>query len=239
MSGKNRQTSTTNFPVKCVRNNKSIRLGYRNLFRKSLLMYVIISLWLALIWLADDRIHLIYVHAPIGNAVVSMCRELMYTTRHPDIQQSSYLGRHYVHILLTYLYDTVVMHNLSKEYHPCLDHSYNEWPFGVVWGPLVYFFCFGMFVQRKIWQTRQPSMFKRSTYVCHRRWRMPTQLFLESLLAAESTRNKVARFLLVEYTNTGKIYQITTKYTKMAIKYTNIWHCKTLQNLPKLRFLVW
>jgi hypothetical protein len=25
----------------------------------------------------------------------------------------------------------------------------------------------------------------------------------------------------------------------MAIKYTNIFHCKTLQNLPKLGFLVW
>jgi hypothetical protein len=25
----------------------------------------------------------------------------------------------------------------------------------------------------------------------------------------------------------------------MAIKYTNIFHCKTLQSLPKLEFLVW
>jgi hypothetical protein len=49
----------------------------------------------------------------------------------------------------------------------------------------------------------------------------------------------------------GKIYQMTTKYTKwpknvsngrnidqMDIKYTNIFHYKTLQNLPKLGFLV-
>jgi hypothetical protein len=50
----------------------------------------------------------------------------------------------------------------------------------------------------------------------------------------------------------GKIYQITIKYTKwpqnipncrkvdpMAIKYSNIFHCKTLQNLPKMVILVW
>jgi hypothetical protein len=49
----------------------------------------------------------------------------------------------------------------------------------------------------------------------------------------------------------GKKYQITTKYTKwpldisngrkidqMVIKYTKIFHSKTLQNLPKLGFLV-
>jgi hypothetical protein len=49
----------------------------------------------------------------------------------------------------------------------------------------------------------------------------------------------------------GKIYQITTKYTKwpqnitngskmdqMVIKYTKIFRSKTLQNLPKLGFLV-
>jgi hypothetical protein len=48
-----------------------------------------------------------------------------------------------------------------------------------------------------------------------------------------------------------KIYQMTTKYTQwpqnilncrkidqMAIKYTNFFHCKTLQNLPILEFLV-
>jgi hypothetical protein len=38
---------------------------------------------------------------------------------------------------------------------------------------------------------------------------------------------------------------MTTKYTKwpqytpMANKFTNIFHWKTLQNLPKLEFLVW
>jgi hypothetical protein len=49
----------------------------------------------------------------------------------------------------------------------------------------------------------------------------------------------------------GKMYQVTTKYNKwaqhilngrkidqMVIKYTNIFLCKTLQNLPKLGFLV-
>jgi hypothetical protein len=49
----------------------------------------------------------------------------------------------------------------------------------------------------------------------------------------------------------GEIYQVTTKYTKlplnisngrktdqMVIKMTKIFHCKTLQNLPKLGFLV-
>jgi hypothetical protein len=47
-----------------------------------------------------------------------------------------------------------------------------------------------------------------------------------------------------------KIYQITTKYTKktkykpkwrkndqMATKYRNSFHCKTIQNLPKMGFL--
>jgi hypothetical protein len=59
-------------------------------------------------------------------------------------------------------------------------------------------------------------------------------------------------FLGPKYQNGGKIYQITTKYTKwplnisngrkidqMVIKYTKIFHCKTIQNLPKLGFLVW
>jgi hypothetical protein len=54
-----------------------------------------------------------------------------------------------------------------------------------------------------------------------------------------------------ETTKAGKIYQITIKYIKsrkilpdahqidqMAVKYTNIFHGKTLQNLPKLRILV-
>jgi hypothetical protein len=50
----------------------------------------------------------------------------------------------------------------------------------------------------------------------------------------------------------GKIYQITTNRTKcqwnitkdrkmdqVSIKYTNIFHCKTLKNFPKFGFLVW
>jgi hypothetical protein len=60
----------------------------------------------------------------------------------------------------------------------------------------------------------------------------------------------VARFFLVQKTKMGKIYQITVKCTKwpqkrangrklMAIKYTNIFHCKTHPNFPKLGFLVW
>jgi hypothetical protein len=64
---------------------------------------------------------------------------------------------------------------------------------------------------------------------------------------------RVARFILVQHTKTGKIYQITIKYTQcpqnipngskidlMVIKYTNISHCKTLQNLPKLeKYAIW
>jgi hypothetical protein len=59
----------------------------------------------------------------------------------------------------------------------------------------------------------------------------------------------VARFFVSQYTKTWKIYQITSKYTKvpqnmpngskidqMAMKYTSIFHCQTLQNLPKLGF---
>jgi hypothetical protein len=66
-----------------------------------------------------------------------------------------------------------------------------------------------------------------------------------------ATWSRVARFFLVQNTKTGKIYQITTKYTKspqhmpkdckmdeMPIKYSKL-NCKTLQNLPKFGFLVW
>jgi hypothetical protein len=62
---------------------------------------------------------------------------------------------------------------------------------------------------------------------------------------------RVARFIFVQNTKTGKMYQITLKFTKlaqnlltcskidrMAIKYANIFHCKTLQNLPSLEFWV-
>jgi hypothetical protein len=57
---------------------------------------------------------------------------------------------------------------------------------------------------------------------------------------------------LVQSTKKGKIYHITSNYTKpplnitkdckldkVSIKYTNIFHCKTLQNLPRFGFLVW
>jgi hypothetical protein len=57
-------------------------------------------------------------------------------------------------------------------------------------------------------------------------------------------------FLGTPYQNGENRYQITINYTKwpqnipngckidpMAIKYTNIFYCKTLQNLPKLGFL--
>jgi hypothetical protein len=33
------------------------------------------------------------------------------------------------------------------------------------------------------------------------------------------------------------MYQIAVKIYQMSIKYTNIFHCKTLKNLLKLRFL--
>jgi hypothetical protein len=59
--------------------------------------------------------------------------------------------------------------------------------------------------------------------------------------------DRVARFLLVQHTKTGKIWQITIKYTKlpqnmpnrckidkMLMKCTNIFLCKAPQNLPKL-----
>jgi hypothetical protein len=65
----------------------------------------------------------------------------------------------------------------------------------------------------------------------------------------DGTHNKVARFSLAQLTKMVKMYQITQKYTKqqynisngrkidqMFIKYTNIFHCKTLQNLPNLDF---
>jgi hypothetical protein len=62
---------------------------------------------------------------------------------------------------------------------------------------------------------------------------------------------RVARYFYPIIPKLGKIYQMTIKYTKvpqdipndrkidqMAIKYTNIFHSKTLQNFPKLVFLV-
>jgi hypothetical protein len=63
---------------------------------------------------------------------------------------------------------------------------------------------------------------------------------------------RVARFFLLQLTKTEKICQSTITYTKkplnmpngykiyqVAIKYTNIFHRMTLQNLSKLLFLVW
>jgi hypothetical protein len=57
---------------------------------------------------------------------------------------------------------------------------------------------------------------------------------------------RVARFSWAQHTKTGKMYQMTTKFTKspsnlpigrkiyqIAVKYTNIFHYNTLQNLPK------
>jgi hypothetical protein len=59
-------------------------------------------------------------------------------------------------------------------------------------------------------------------------------------------------FSLLQNTKTGKNIQITTNYTKcpwnltkdrkmdqVSIKYTNIFRCKTVQNLPKFWILVW
>jgi hypothetical protein len=59
--------------------------------------------------------------------------------------------------------------------------------------------------------------------------------------------SRVDRFFLVQHTKTGKIYQITTKYTErpynvpngrqifqMAINYPTFSNSMALQNLPKL-----
>jgi hypothetical protein len=42
--------------------------------------------------------------------------------------------------------------------------------------------------------------------------------------------------------NYHKLYQMSMKYNKcrtVSMKYTNIYHCKTLLNFPKFGFLVW
>jgi hypothetical protein len=77
------------------------------------------------------------------------------------------------------------------------------------------------------------------------------EMSVEALLnrypsAGLSTRSRcatrVARFFLVQ--NTKKIYQMAAtmatgrKVDQMAIKYTNVFHCKTLKKFPKLWFLV-
>jgi hypothetical protein len=46
--------------------------------------------------------------------------------------------------------ENVVIFYDNLEYFPSI--WYNLWPFGIVCGNLVYFFRFGMFVPRKIWQ---------------------------------------------------------------------------------------
>jgi hypothetical protein len=60
--------------------------------------------------------------------------------------------------------------------------------------------------------------------------------------------SRVARFSWYILPKREKYTKMTTKHTKwpyvckifeMAIKFTNIFRCKTLQNLPKLGFLVW
>jgi hypothetical protein len=69
-------------------------------------------------------------------------------------------------------------------------------------------------------------------------------------LAPKLIHCRVARFFLVQTTQTGNVYQITRNYTKlpenipngrkilaMVIKYTNIFDSKAHQNIPKLGFL--
>jgi hypothetical protein len=68
----------------------------------------------------------------------------------------------------------------------------------------------------------------------------------------DSILNRGCQTFLDTIYQIGKIYQMTRKYTKwtetipnsfkidqIAIEYTNSFHCKTLQNLPNLGFLVW
>jgi hypothetical protein len=57
--------------------------------------------------------------------------------------------------------------------------------------------------------------------------------------------SRAARFFLVQHakmgdniTNDHKIYQMVNKIYQSAVKYTDIFPCKTLQNLPKLGFWV-
>jgi hypothetical protein len=53
------------------------------------------------------------------------------------------------------------------------------------------------------------------------------------------SRCRVARLFLVQRTKTEKMYQNDYKIYEKVIKFINICHCKTLQNLPKLGLLVW
>jgi hypothetical protein len=60
-------------------------------------------------------------------------------------------------------------------------------------------------------------------------------------------RGRVARFLLTQYTKTGKKYtKLPTGHIKngrkifqMTLKFTNIFYSNALQNVPKLGFLVY
>jgi hypothetical protein len=83
----------------------------------------------------------------------------------------------------------------------------------------------------------------------------PAPCPLPSLLSRQKKRvqNQGCQIFLVQHTKMGKnIYQINMKYTKLlhnipnsskvdqtTVKITNIFLFKTLQNLPKLGFLVW
>jgi hypothetical protein len=73
-----------------------------------------------------------------------------------------------------------------------------------------------------------------------------------SFLPMSEVGIRVARFFLTQYTKTVKkrqTYQNITKWPwnipddnkifQMTVKYTNMFLCKALQNLPKLGFLVW
>jgi hypothetical protein len=62
---------------------------------------------------------------------------------------------------------------------------------------------------------------------------------------SNTSDNRFARFIMVQHTKTGKLCQLTIKYTKlpqntyidqMAIKYTNIFHYKILQIYPNWDF---
>jgi hypothetical protein len=78
------------------------------------------------------------------------------------------------------------------------------------------------------------------------------QNFATLLTGINQLSSGVARFFSVQHTKTGenipnrgKLYQMVLKYTKWSenwqngLKYTNIFYCKTLQNLPKSGIFVW
>jgi hypothetical protein len=60
-------------------------------------------------------------------------------------------------------------------------------------------------------------------------------------ISLDTTYQKIFQMTISPNTTYQKIFQMTIKSTKldqMAIKYTNIFRCKPLQNLPKFGFLV-